>query len=243
MTIAEQMERALQDALGKSLKAYCEALSHKELIQPSQKASSLQAEVMRDLLAYKEVLQEGFKLADATVEKLSILDRSINYAAFKSNMLEAFGKLNTLEDLERYSKQVASGSAWSTVLGVTTESRELMYKAGQEVFSQKQYTQAEAVFCFLTTIDPMQYAFWIGLGHARFHEAKYTNAVAAYQMAIVCDQSEIWPYFYIANCYESERDFDHALSCLKDALDCYKKQDMQDKQLHEVLMARIAAIT
>lgn len=237
-----QFEQELRQALGRSLQLYCQELERDEFTSPKDKARKLQGQAMHEVQALKQLCLDGSRHVFEAVHALSLLDRSIDFAAFKDNLEQAFAKLNSHQAIENYSRQIVSGSSWSTVLDITDATLELLYKGGQSLFAMSRYADAESSFTFLTIVDSLQYSFWIGLGHARFHLGKQIQAVNAYQMASLCDPFALWPYFYSANCYEALSLFDQALICLEDAEECYKKQPMPEKEMKEVIAQRIAAV-
>lgn len=241
MTAALQIERALKA----SLKQYCETVVSEnfhiaKFVDPKSKAGQLENEIWQEISAYKTLCIDGFNYCIAVVEELSHSDTSIDFKAFKENILQVSLKLDTEESIKVKSQQNSSGKTWRDLLAFSETTIQLMYIAAQKLFSIKSYGKAEAAFCFLSTVDSMEYGFWIGLGHTRYHLEKYSQAVAAYQMAALCNPFELWPYFFTANCYEAESDWDRARITLEDAKSAYDALEVKDKEIGEVIMQRLA---
>lgn len=244
---AVQIEEQVSRALKESLKSYCDELVEKNLavstlIDPKIKSTQLQEEIWQEIATYKKLCVDGCKACVAEVRLLSRSDPSIDIQAFEDNLSKALQRLQTSSSVHKCAKEVVSGRTWMDLLSLTETTMQLLYIGAQVLFNSKRYSEAEAAFCFLSTIDSMQYAFWAGLGHARYHQQNFPRAIAAYQMAMLCDPFAIWPYFFSANAFEAESDWEQARLMLEDAKSLYEEQGLQDKELYQAIIERLQRI-
>jgi len=242
-----EIEKEIEQSLCESIHAYCERVSEelaqgeKALFRPEDKAVQLENEILESIKTYKKRLASGCKSCVDSLEAISILDRSVDFKACKKNLEAAMKMLSSKKNITKFAKQVVDGKSWCQLLGITQKSLELLYRAAQQIFTLKRFDEAVCAFTFLATIEPSEYAFWIGLGHSYFHLAEFSHAVEAYQMAALCDPFSVWPHFYSANCYETMNDFDQALVCLEDAQNTYVHQPDRDQELGEAINQRLAS--
>ena len=240
------IENELEQALDESLKNFCrsevEKQSHKKdpFLTPEAKKERLHAQIKSQVEVFKKRVSEGFLLCVEVLKARAAIDPSIDLNAVKENLSQAFEKLDSVEGIQGYAEEASGGKSWSVLLGLNAQTRELLYKSAEELFTSKRYSDAEAAFTFLITIDQTQYAFWIGLGHSSFHLGKHKEAAEAYSMASLCNPFSAWPHIYCANCFEAMSDFAQAVVCLHDAEHAYFQGNIRDNNFEELLRQRIA---
>ncbi len=186
--------------------------------------------------------KDGFLICISSLRELALHDDEIQTDRLKRKMGSLPKKFDSLEKIQQLGLQLIEGKTWRELLDFHDDILQMLYRGASHVFEQKQYADAEFAFSFLTTLDPTQYAFWIGLGHAAYHSQHPDVAINAYAMASFCLPNAIWPHIYAANVFEAHQDKQHALLALQEADRIYQENNQGNKELAKTLKQRIAAL-
>lgn len=201
--------------------------------------NNIQRELSQCMRLAKTRIRDGFMFCIRAVQELAKTDLSINLQALEQNVNRAFARFDSVASAKDMCSKVMEGTSWKELLGLSSESVDLLYRGAKDLFEKRHNPEAEAAFFFLSTIDYAQYAFWIGLGHAAFELGNLNQALNAYEMADTCQPGSIWPHIYMANCFEALRDFEESLICLEAALSELLDSPDKDQSLLAELKSRI----
>jgi len=132
-----------------------------------------------------------------------ILEVAPDYIEFK--ICQLFNKLNNLKRKENLN-----------YLG--DEDMELLYEHGYYLFVYGYYEAAKEMFTNLTSCAPYTSHYWRALGAVNQQLEKYDEAIAAYDMAIANDESDIVSYIYLAESLILSKNVEPAMQNLNSAL-------------------------
>ena len=246
MSSSEDVKTFLQDEVAKDI-AQAAKLQAREVYNPDDTLHTLEQEIAtfhhelsQCMLLAKTRIKDGLQWCVEAIKELSQTDTSIDMDVLKENVVHALSRFDTVAKAKDMCAEVAEGKSWRSLLGLTDKTMEHLYRGAKHLFDLGHYPESEAAFFFLSTIDYAQYAFWLGLGHAAFHLGNYNQAINAYEMANSCQPGAIWPFIYIANCFEALFDFEESYLQLQNALTDLQSNPEVDQGLLIDLKERIA---
>lgn len=112
------------------------------------------------------------------------------------------------------------GDRFLDVCGFSPERMRQFYTCASRFIRDRHYQAAADAFLFLTTVDPGQFDYWVGLGLAEQHLQHYELALSAYCTAAVLDLDDPTPHLQAAECYLARRKLHKANVCLDLAIAC-----------------------
>ncbi len=124
-----------------------------------------------------------------------------------------------LKNTKILKKELAEGKIGQEILGFSDGTMTKFYHAAYQLFEHKRYLDAANAFLFLTTLNPHQHEYWLGLGMATQLCHDYEAAIDAYELAALIDMSNPVPYFYLAKCLFAIHDRKSALEALALAIE------------------------
>jgi type III secretion system low calcium response chaperone LcrH/SycD len=80
--------------------------------------------------------------------------------------------------------------------GISDEEMETIYALGYNFFTYGKYDAAKDIFTGLTAYAPYTAHYWRALGAVNQQMKDYAEAIAAYDMAIANDESDVVSYVY-----------------------------------------------
>jgi type III secretion system low calcium response chaperone LcrH/SycD len=80
--------------------------------------------------------------------------------------------------------------------GITDEEMETIYALGYNYFTLGSYEAAREIFIGLTAYAPYTAHYWRALGAVNQQLKDYLEAIAAYDMAIANDETDVVSYMY-----------------------------------------------
>lgn len=112
-----------------------------------------------------------------------------------------------------------------------------IYRTAHQLYRNGCFADAESLFRLLTTCDPKNLAFWMGLGASLQMQKKYKDAVDTYGAAALLDEEELDPYshFHAAECLFALQENKRALIALASA-----KTVASKSKSHAALLKQIA---
>lgn len=116
----------------------------------------------------------------------------------------------------------------------THEDISLLYSLGVNLYDHSQYEDAKIVFQRLVLAQSHEARFWIALGASLQMLKSYEEALTAWAMASLIEDSNPVPHFHAAECLFSVHQYDEAHKALQEA-----KQRVQG---HEPLVKKIQAL-
>lgn len=102
------------------------------------------------------------------------------------------------DDLIHYFEK---GGTWQELLKYDQGLLNRQYNRGLELYQQAEYKNAAALFSYLTTLNPYEYRFWMGLGFAKQSDRSYEEAIVSYTAAGALDSEQPLPFLHAAQCY------------------------------------------
>jgi len=242
--IVLELDREINESLAPLCQTIAQeaGLPQEALLSPKAKAQTIENEMKAEINGYRKKCTEGFVLCVDEMQEIARKDPTLDLKVVKQNLEQAFDKLDSLDTIKNYVKEVLSGKTWRELLSISEPSLQALYKGAKHMFDEKRYREAESAFCFLATLDSSQYAFWLGLGHSCFHNKNFKEATNAYAMASMADSAAIWPHVYAANCFEATSDFHHALIALESAKKTSVHSQERNREFEEALNQRIVML-
>ncbi len=116
------------------------------------------------------------------------------------------------DDLIKY---FGNGGTWQDLLGYSDSVMMAQYKKGYDLYQQAEYKDAAAVFSYLTTLNPYEYQFWLGLGLAKQSDRLYEEALASYTAAEAIEPSNPEVQLQLAQVYYGLEFKDQAIKHLR----------------------------
>lgn len=80
--------------------------------------------------------------------------------------------------------------------GISDEEMETVYALGYNFFTYGKYEAAKDIFTGLTAYAPYTSHYWRALGAVNQQLKDYTEAIAAYDMAVANDENDVVSYVY-----------------------------------------------
>jgi len=80
--------------------------------------------------------------------------------------------------------------------GISDEEMETVYALGYNFFTYGKYDAAKDIFTGLTAYAPYTSHYWRALGAVNQQLKDYTEAIAAYDMAVANDENDVVSYVY-----------------------------------------------
>ncbi len=127
------------------------------------------------------------------------------------------------EELEFSSDELATmvmamiqGAPLSTAVNFPQEALEAAYALAYSNYKAKNFVDAEKLFSFLTTMDPMDPRFSLGLAGCFQASGEYEKAIDMYQVSMIGDAlNDPSPMYYAAVCYMKLDKKEEAIAALE----------------------------
>lgn len=119
------------------------------------------------------------------------------------------------EHPEKYLSLLADAKTLQEVFAIDEETLEALYQATKHLYEQQHYAEAAAAFSILSTINPNNHTFWMGLGNSEYFCQNYEAALIAYAMATQANPSDPLSLFFSAHCYEAMNQKELAINSLE----------------------------
>lgn len=187
-----------------------------ELLPQEARQKKIENELQRDIELFQNKMHDGLKTCILPLEHCT--DLPLSMADVIAELQKCFQPITNPKALADFGKNVFLGHSWKDQLGISDNCMQTLYQGARSLFESKDYVQAENAFFAICTIDPSQFAYWIGRGHSCYQNEHFQDALNAYAMASGFEPENIWPYIWIANCLEAEKDYTSAAKALQEAL-------------------------
>ncbi len=145
---------------------------------------------------------------------------------------------NKLRRKKALKKDLSEGKTAQEILGFSNETMARFYRAAYHLFEDKRFADAANAFLFLTTLNPFNHDFWLGLGMATQLCKNFEIAIDAYEMAAICELDNPVSYFYLAKCLYAIHERENALHALDLALEYAQDKDEYAELKQQAQMAR-----
>lgn len=100
------------------------------------------------------------------------------------------------------------------VLGFSDRTMQRCYTCGYELLKHKRFDEAADFFWLLSSLDSFISVYWLGLGIAEQHREHWKQALYAYTMATIADETNPLPQYRSAQCYAALGDTVLAVNAL-----------------------------
>lgn len=110
------------------------------------------------------------------------------------------------------------GGTWHALLGYTDEVMEGYYAKAYALYQGADYQNANTAFFYLTTLNPYEYRYWMGLGLTQQRQGSYEEALVSYTCAEAVDPTHPMPHFHLAQCYHALQGNEPALKEIEEVL-------------------------
>ena len=95
-------------------------------------------------------------------------------------------------------KYFEKGGTWQDLLALKSDDVEEIYAIGYEHYLECDYEKALAAFSALIQLNPYEAKHWIAIGAVLQAQEMYSDALAAYELALTLDEAGTAPLFYMA---------------------------------------------
>lgn len=143
-----------------------------------------------------------------------------------------------LEDPEKLQQYVKSGKTIQEMIGFSQQTMHKFYSAACRLFEKQKYEEASDAFIFLTTMNPFVHSYWLGLGMSEHMIEAYSEALLAYNMAIVVDKTNPISYYHAASCHRALNDVEKALISLNHSIHAAGNNETYAQIKNQALSAR-----
>lgn len=143
-----------------------------------------------------------------------------------------------LEDPVKLQQYVKSGRTIQEIIGFSQSTMNKFYSAACRLFEKQKYEEASDAFIFLTTMNPFVHCYWLGLGMSEHMVEEYSEALLAYNMAIVVDKTNPIPYYHASSCHRALKDLENALISLDHAIHAAGNKEVYLQIKNQALAAR-----
>jgi len=244
------MDKSLEKELGKNLQqgigalvelAYEENPQETALISPEARKTAMEQDLSKQFEHIKKQCAEGATHLFQSLKELSIRDPSINIEECAKAFEQVMAKNDSIDKLHTCGIEVIDGKTLRTTWDISHHVIQMLYTAGKSLLDAKKYNEAEQAFTFLSLLDSEQYEFWACLGHSRFFLNNFEQAINAYSMAERCDPNSYWPYIWVADCYELQKDWANTCQFLEFALaGAEESKDPDSEKIRKELQERLS---
>lgn len=232
----------LDSALKHATKVMSENLPPDPLATMHAQQNKIEQEIKEHIARFNSKCSNGLVQCIDAVQQLASFDPEINLPNFKDNLTNAFEKIGSSETMQKMTSNVMQGNRLCNVMELNKETMNAMFKGAKHLLANQRYPDAEAAFCLLTTLDGGRFTFWVNLGHCCFRLGHYKEAVSAYRMASMCEQSNAWAHIFIANCFEAQKEHKQVINSLEQAINCCQESGQKDSSLEESLRQRLTSV-
>lgn len=208
--------------------------------QKKTNKESIQQEVDHNTAYVQEKIAEGLTACLIALKEHPELASQANIVI--KELTKCFSVIKTPNQFIELGNVIANNSSWKKQLGISNDCMINLYQGARLLFEKKEIAEAESAFFAICSLDPSQFIFWVGLGHACFHEMNYQQAIQAYSMAAALHKDDVWSRIWAANCFEEENDFSNAKLALDEALSIAKRELPKNSELIESIKLKIQQI-
>jgi type III secretion system low calcium response chaperone LcrH/SycD len=110
------------------------------------------------------------------------------------------------------------GGTWQELLGYDNHLMQAQYKKAYDLYHNADYKNASAAFSYLTTLNPYEYTYWMGLGMCKQSERLFEEAVVSYTAAEAVNPENPTPHLHLAQCFHALNVQDQAIEHLNQAI-------------------------
>jgi tetratricopeptide (TPR) repeat protein len=208
-----------------------------EMLSKDAQQKKLEHEVYRDLEECQNKMHDGLKACLLALAHSADLPLSVDEVL--SELQKAFRPIKNQEDILRLGENIFLGTSWKEQFGISHDCMQSLYQGASFLFENKDFIQAEKAFFVICSLDPSQFAYWVGLGHSSYQNKHYPQSTSAYGMASGLDPKNAWPHIWAANCFEEEKDYTLASRALHEAITLLSSMKPQNVNLISSLEERI----
>lgn len=137
---------------------------------------------------------------------------------FEEFLIPEIGR-EILNDAVKLRQHVKSGETFQEIIGYSKQTMHKFYSAACRLFEKQKYEESSDAFIFLTTMNPFSHYYWLGLGMSEHMLEQYSEALQAYNMAIVVDKTNPISHYHAASCYKALYDVKNAKISLNRAIE------------------------
>lgn len=178
-----------------------------------------QQELEQEFSAYRKRLQNGVA---KIVESLLALSKDTP-DIFSQDVVDGLLRISGLSELiakdeQGFIDQLFSGTSLQELAVVSDAVADKLYQGAKHLYEQKLYDDAADAFCFLASLNPKTFAFWLGLGNSEFCRKCYDKALWALAFACEADPTDPACHLISSRCYVELGEIDEAISSIDLAL-------------------------
>lgn len=130
----------------------------------------------------------------------------------------------------------AKGGTWKLLFNINNHVLEEQYRIASQLYQEHKYEEAEAMFTYLSLIDPYVYEYWIGLASTKHALQHYEEAIVHYTTASAIDPKNPMPHLQLSNCFFAIREVDLAKEELEETKKLCDANSEYEGIKREVLM-------
>lgn len=236
-----QINQVLRESIYKMAELIAKETAYEKELEPAKiRQRKIEHNLEKHVKALEKKMHEGLQAAVLGLKECHHLPMSLDEMVHEFQ--DCVQAINSSEAFFELGQQFLSGVSWKSHLGISDTCMETLYQGSKHIFDKKDYIQAEKAFFVLCSLDPTQFAYWVGLGHSAFHDKNYRQAINAYSMASALHPEDVWPHVWAANTFIEEKDFAYARMALTEALNLEKAKAEKNHDFIRLLEGRLQNI-
>lgn len=196
-----------------------EAYKPNQLLPKQALIERYKQEIEKGIIAHQKRLENGGAKILNTLVELSkdtpeMLSKDVITLIKRIRGLSAFID----KDEARFNKLMSRGISLQELILASDETVDKLYQAALHLYDKMLFVDASDAFIFLTTLNPHNPAFWLGLGGAEYCLKHYKEALRAYDWASELAEGGPTSHLICSRCHEALGELDHAINALDQAL-------------------------
>jgi len=215
--------------------AYEEKPHISAMLSPQAQKKKFEHEIEVEIQQMGERLIQGAK---ACIH--GIIDESSKKKVIEQ-LQKAFNGMDDEAILEAGNK-LTQDISWKEQFDLSKDCMELLYQSAKEYFEKNDVLHAEKAFFFLATLDPKEYAFWVGFGHACTQLNHYKEAINAYAMANILQPDNSWPHIWAGDVFVQHKDKSHARLAFEEALAVEEAKTSPDQTMIQAIQGKLQKV-
>lgn len=136
---------------------------------------------------------------------------------------------NALNKINEISPEELATKTFHSILGLTKLTLLAFEKIALNKYLEKDFTASASLFCFLATLNSLDFTYWLRLGISYQEAGDYKSAVAAFNKALLINPNSIEGHLFAAECWIALGDKVKSVANQAKAKELISSQHLQTK--------------
>jgi type III secretion system low calcium response chaperone LcrH/SycD len=219
-TIAAARQEVETNLINPMVEALLEGQPESKLESIDQKRTRLKAQLWDSLRDYKR----AFETASALLQRGNFQAENLNQAKLEELLTHRKETIN---------RMVEEGKSFRELLGLTDKDMNEMYRIAVDLYNAGDYESIRDLFIMLTSLEPLNSTFWLGMAMTEQRLGHYDVAVKLYETAANTDPNNPTPLLYAANCLYHLNHKQEAIQVLQGVIESADNEAKEDPAWQE----------